>query len=109
MSEINAGGSIVFDPSDKRVIVFDWDRQALEAGVTISTSAWTITAVRQSGVTALTSDNATIVTGDRKTQIRLLATTATLGDIYWVSNKIVTDEAPAQEIEQRFRVIVQDH
>jgi hypothetical protein len=49
------------------------------------------------------------VTGDRKTQIRLLATTATLGDIYWVSNKVTTNEAPAQEIEQRFRVIVQDH
>lgn len=109
MSEINAGGTIVFDPSDKRVVIFDWDRQALETSVTIDTSTWTITAVRQSGATALTSDNATIVSGDRKTQIRLLATTATLGDIYWVSNKIVTDENPVQEIEQRFRVIVQDH
>jgi hypothetical protein len=76
--------------------------------VSITDSDWTITAIRQNGVTALTKDNESIVTGDRKTQVRLLATTATEGDLYWVSNKITTDESPAQEIEQRFKVKVEN-
>jgi hypothetical protein len=110
MSEtVYAGGLVIFDPSDKRVIQFNWDdTTVLAEDVQISSSAWTITAIKQSGVTALTSDNASIVSGNRKTQIRLLATTATEGDIYWVSNKITTDESPAQEIEQRFKVKVEN-
>jgi hypothetical protein len=110
MSEwIYSDGTIVFDPSDKRVIEFDWGSEGLETGVEISTSTWTITAIKQIGVTALTADNPSIGADNRTTQTRLLATTATVGDRYWVSNKIVTDENPAQEIEQRFKVMVQDH
>jgi hypothetical protein len=110
MSEIvYAGGLVILDPSDKRVIQFNYDdTSVLASGVSITDSDWTITAIRQNGVTALTKDNESIVTGDRKTQVRLLATTATEGDLYWVSNKITTDESPAQEIEQRFKVKVEN-
>lgn len=105
---IRAGGLAVFDPSDERVIQFDWDTEALADGVTITSSVFTIEAIQQAGVTALTKDNEGIVAGSRKTSVRLLATTATAGDSYWVNNKITTNETPAQKIERRFKVLVQD-
>jgi hypothetical protein len=106
---VYSNSTIVFDPSDKRVVEFDWDAEGLPTGVEIDTSTWTITAIKQSGVTALTNDNSSIAADNRSTLTRLLATTATVGDMYWVSNKIVTNENPVQEIEQRFKVLVQDH
>lgn len=104
---INPGGLLTLDPSDKRVILFNYDNTStLATGVEISTSTWTITAIRQAG-TALTSDNPSIVTGNRKTQVRLDATTATVGDVYELANKIVTNETPAQTIERSIRVLVE--
>jgi hypothetical protein len=105
---IYAGNVLVLDPSDKRLVTFDWDSEALPAATTISTSAWTIAAIRQSGVTALTNDNESIGAGSRTTVTRLLATTATVGDLYWVSNKVTLSGSPAQEVEQRFKVLIQD-
>lgn len=105
---IRTGGLAVFDPSDKRVIQFDWDAEGLAASVTITTSVFTIEAIVQGGVTALTKDNEAIAVGSRKTSLRLIATTATAGDSYWVNNKITTNETPAQEIERRFKVLVQN-
>jgi hypothetical protein len=107
-TSIYAGNLLVLDPSDKRVITFDWDTEALPVGISITSSAWTITAIRQSGATALTNDNATIASSNRSTITRLLATTATVGDIYRVSNKVTLDGSPAQEIEQQFKVLIQD-
>jgi hypothetical protein len=108
---IEAGGLLVLDPSDKRVIQFDWDTDALPAGVEIATpsgSTFTITAIQQSGLTALTKDQESIVSGNRKTQLRLVATTATVGDRYLVANQIVTNESPAQTIERQFEVLIQN-
>jgi hypothetical protein len=105
---IYAGNVLVMDPSDKRLVTFDWDSEALPAAATISTSVWTITAIRQSGVTALTNDNESIGASSRTTITRLLATTATVGDLYWVSNKVTLSGSPAQEVEQRFKVLIQD-
>jgi hypothetical protein len=109
MTTIDAGGLIILDPSDERLLDFTWDG-VLESGVAIDESTWTITAIKQSGVTALTTDNETILGSEsyRVTQARFLATTATVGDRYWVSNEIVTDETPAQTIEQRFKVLIQN-
>jgi hypothetical protein len=107
VTSIEAGGTLVLDPSDKRVISFNWD-DVLPDGVALAGSAWTIAAIVQSGETALTNDNAAYVAAARTTSTRLLATTASEGDAYWVSNKITTDETPAQEIEQRFKVLIQD-
>ncbi len=99
--------TITLDPSDKRTVVFDWDNRNLAMATTISASVWTITAIRQIGVTALTKDNESVVTGNRKTQVRLLATTATEGDEYLLSNKVTTSDTPVQEKEQSIKVIVQ--
>lgn len=105
---IRAGQQITLDPSDKRVIQVNWDDEALTTGVSISTSTFTISVIQQNGVTALTKDNPTIVSGSRKTQVRLIATTATAGDRYQVSNEIVTNESPAQTIERSFYVLVEN-
>jgi hypothetical protein len=108
-TSIRAGGLLVLDPSDKRVIQFDWDAEALASGVEISTKTITITPIQQADAAAdLTSDNESLVSGNRKVQVRLLATTATVGDSYWVACKVVTNETPAQEIEQRIKVLIQD-
>lgn len=107
-STIRAGGLLVLDPSDKRVLEFDWGSDALADGVQITASAWTITAIQQSGVTALTNDNSSYSAADQTTETRLLATTATDGDRYYVENKVTTDETPAQEIEQGFTVLIQN-
>lgn len=107
MSTIRAGQQITLDPADKRVIVFDWDAEGLASGVGISTSTYTITTIQQNGVTALTKDSPSILTGSRKTQVRLIATTATLGDSYQVNNEIVTNESPAQTIEQSYFVRIE--
>ncbi len=96
------------DPSDKRVLTFDWSSEALPATVTIASQTFTIGVIRQSGVTALTKDQESILAGSRSTQLRLDATTATVGDKYTVSNKIVTSEIPPQTIERQFTVLVQN-
>jgi hypothetical protein len=106
---IAPGQMIIVDPSESRVIVFDWDTLNLAAGVSISGSAtWTITAVRQSGVTALTKDSESILSGNRKAQCRLIGTTATVGDVYEVACKITTDETPAQIKERSVRVLIEN-
>lgn len=103
---VTPGSDIKLDPADKRAIVFDWDTLNLGTGVTISTSTWTITAIIQTG-TALTKDNESILSGNRKAQVRLDATTATVGDEYEVANKIVTTgETPAQTKERSVRVLI---
>lgn len=107
-TSIRAGGLLILDPSDKRVIVFDWDTEALPTGVTIASNTFTIAAVQQAGATALTKDNESIPAGSRTTQLRLDATTATVGDKYLVASKIVTSESPAQTIERQFSVLVQN-
>lgn len=99
---------IRLDPSDTRVIVFDWDDENLAVGVTITAAVWTITAVRQTGVTALTKDNESLTGGSRKAQARLIATTATAGDVYEVACKITTNESPTQTKEQSIRVVIEN-
>ena len=109
MSEItiiHSGELLLMDPSDKRVIQMDWD--ALPDGVTINSQVYTITTIKQVGATVLTKDNESIVAGSRATQLRLLATTATAGDKYQVSNKITTTESPAQEIERSYFVRIEN-
>jgi len=101
------GALVLKDPSDIKSYTIDWDAENLAAAVTISTSTWTITAVSPSLVdTALTKDQETILSGARKTQVRLSA--GTLGQKYVIANKIVTSESPAQTKERSFTVWVQD-
>ena len=105
---IRPGGLVVLDPSEERFIGFDWDSENLAPGATIVSSTFTITVIRQSGATALTLDTQSILSNLRSTQVRLLATTAAVGDEYELANRIVTSETPAQTKEQRVRVLIQD-
>jgi hypothetical protein len=105
-TSIRAGELLTLDPSDKRVVTFDWDLEALPAGVTIASYVHTISVVKQNGLTALTKDNES--NDSRTTELRLLATTATNGDRYRVACKITTSENPAQEIERQISVLVQN-
>ena len=104
---IRPGGTVVLDPHDKRVIRWDWDSENLGALVSIITSTFSIDAIRQNGLTALTSDNEAIDSGARTTVQRLIATTATKGDKYRVNNQIVTNESPDQQKERSFYVLIQ--
>jgi hypothetical protein len=102
---IRAGGLALQDPSDSRVYVFDWDDENLPAGVEISGAAvWTITAVHPSTATLMTKDQESLVTGNRKAQLRLLGGVA--GARYNIACKITTNETPAQIKEQSFNVWV---
>lgn len=102
---VRPGDLITIDPSEKRVIQFDWDAENLAAGVTI-TSVFTLTTVKQAGATVMTKDNPSLLSGNRKTQVRLDATTATVGDVYDLANTVTTSETPAQVKEQSIRIQV---
>jgi hypothetical protein len=96
---------IIKDPSDISVLVFDWDASHLTNGVTITTSTFTITALKPTADTALTKDQPSILSGSRKTQIRVAA--GTLGALYRLDNTIVTSESPAQTKERSIRIKVE--
>ncbi len=119
---VSAGDLVVLDPSDKRTIAFDWDAENLSPTATISASVFTIKVIRQRGLTALTKDNELIMTAaqatialqrtvtvnSRATLLRLIASTATVGDEYDIANLITTTETPSQDKEQSIRVLIQN-
>lgn len=99
---VQDGSLIVKDPNAILVYVIDYDAARLAAGVEISTSAWSITGPDAT----LTSDQDAILSGNRKTRIRLTA--GTLGGVYTVTNRIVTNESPAQTIDASFRIRIEE-
>ena len=103
---VKSGDLVVMDPAESRILQFDWDAENLATSVTISTSTFTITAIQQAS-TALTKDNPSILSGTRKTQVRVIATTASVGDEYELANTIVTSESPTQTKEQSIRLRIQ--
>jgi hypothetical protein len=96
---VDDGALVTKDASESLLYVFDWDAANLGTSVTISTSTFTITAIRPSGDTALTKDNPSILSGSRKTQVRVIG--GTTGALYQLDNTIVTSESPAQTKERR--------
>jgi hypothetical protein len=102
---VQDGTLIRKDPSDVAVYLFDWGTEHLATGVTISTSTWTITALRPTADTALTKDQESIPALSRTTQVRITA--GTLGALYQLDNKIVTSETPAQTKERRVYLLIQ--
>lgn len=119
---VSPGDLVTLDPSDIRNIAFD-HRSQLKSGVQAASVVFTITAIRQSGATALTKDQENRLTAAQATaaleqtvsvdnvvsQLRLNATTATLGDLYEVAAKIVTTETPTQTKEQSIHVLIQNN
>lgn len=104
---VRPGDLVTFDPSDKRVLQFDWDSENLAASATIVNSVFTLKPLR-AYTALLTKDNETTLTGSRKTQLRIDATTARAGQRYRLSNKIVTNESPEQTKEQSIDILVQN-
>lgn len=117
------GDLITKDPSDSKVIGFDWDVSSLAPLATIATSVWTITPISPSPTdAALTKDSEAVLTAaqattalqgtrtvtvdSRFTQVRLLA--GTLGQKYAVANKVTTNETPNQIKERSVYVLVQN-
>ena len=103
---IQDGGLATQDPNDQLVYACDWGASFLSDAASITTSTWTATVIRPSGATALTTDNTSIVSGNRSTQIRISG--GQVGALYEVANKIVTDESPSQTIERSFQLKVEN-
>lgn len=96
------GGQITKDPADVKTYTFDYDTANLAAGATIATSVWTV-----AGSDALLIvDQTTILSGARRTQLRLSG--GTLGTTYTVTNTITTSESPAQTKERSLKVLVEN-
>jgi hypothetical protein len=103
-TEIRAGGLLVKDPNSTEVYTVKWDVEhfADQPTVTIAASTFTITGPD----TVLTKDNEFILAGNRQTQVRLLA--GTLGAKYTVTNRITTNESPAQIKDASWKVLIQN-
>lgn len=97
---IRPGQSIILDPRDIATYLWDWDAENLGVDVTIVSSIFTLTTLVQRGETILTKDNESVVSGSRKTRLRLNATTGSEGDSYELANRITTNESPAQTKER---------
>lgn len=97
------GSLVLKDPSSDEPQGFDWTVWLAELGasVTIATSTWTITGPDA----VLTKHDESIVTGNRKTQAYFAA--GTQGKKYTVTNRVVTNSAPAVTDERSFLYLVQ--
>ena len=99
---IYSGGLITKDPNNSEVFSFNWDKD-LNAGVSITTSTFTITCANEQLPLGLTKDNETNTA--RTTSLRLIG--GTLGKKYTVTNRIVTDETPTQTKDASFTVKIE--
>ena len=100
---IQPGETLEKDPDAILVYEFDWtDWLGDTAQIVTSTFAISGGDTAAPPGTVLTKDNAVIVSGGKKTQIRLL--NGTKGKKYEITNHIVTNEVPAQEDDRSFFV-----
>lgn len=99
---VSPGGLVVKDPQAQKVYQFDWTDYLQDLGLTISSSNFTITG----SDSVLTFDNASVVVGGLKTQLRLLGGTS--GVRYTVTNEITLSGSPAQIDDRSIDVLVQD-
>ena len=99
-------GLVTKDPSESRVVLWDWDTNCLADGVTITDSSFTITTIPPVGDTDLTYDNDAVLSGSRTTQLRLLG--GTVGCKYNLKNTVVTSESPAQTKERSIVVLIEE-
>jgi len=112
---IRAGGLIVKDPNSSEIYAVDWDLEHLRAGVQIASQSFLITGADAvltkdsegllTAAQATTQFARTVTLDNRGTSLRLLA--GTLGVKYTVTNRIITNESPAQTKDASFKVLVQ--
>src|SRR5579872_3670948 len=100
---IESGQGTRKDPNSIEVFEMDWDSQRLNPTVQIASSSWIVTAPANDS-TPITTDQPSILAGNRKTQVRLSA--GTLWKKYTVTNRIVTNETPAQTLDASFTVVI---
>lgn len=108
---VDDGALITKDPAGVQVYMFDWDADNLGTGVEIASQSIAITAVSPSTTdTALTQSTTGtglgLVTGNRKVNVKLSA--GTLGQLYQVTNQIVTNEVPSQTKERSVFVLIEN-
>lgn len=101
MSTTTTAKLVTKDPNSKEVFRWNWDEAHLAAGVTIADSQWIVAGPDS----ALTKDQESVVTGNRKTQLRLSG--GTLGRKYKVTNRITTSESPDQAKDWTVEFVIQ--
>lgn len=94
---ITDGGYTEKDSDEKLSYTFDYDTLNLPLGVQLVDAGTFLITPNDA---TLTQDNVSLLTGNRKTQVRLSA--GTLGVKYTVANRVQTNESPAQIKEKRF-------
>lgn len=83
------------DPDATLLYEMDWT-DWLPSGETITTSTWTITGADS----VLSKDNESLLTGNKKTRVRLAA--GTKGTRYTVTNRVTTSGTPSQTDDRSF-------
>lgn len=97
---VQPGATIRKDPSAQLLYEFDWTDWL--GAASIATSTFTITGPDS----ALTKDNPTIVSGSKKTSVRVLGGTA--GKTYKLNCNIVTNETPTQTDDRSVNIAVRE-
>jgi len=103
---VYTGSVIQKGPQESEVYVMDWGSEHLRAGVTIANSVWTITRLTGATSPLMTQDSASIPSGARTTQVRLIG--GVIGQQYDVSNTITTTETPPRIKDRSFTVSIED-
>jgi len=101
---VKPGATLTKDPNASLVYSFDWSAWLTggSPGAAISSQTLTISGPDA----ALTKDNESIVDGT-SVQFRLLG--GTLGKVYKVTCRVVTDESPAQTEDATVQVHIQSN
>ncbi len=98
------GSLIIKDPSSDEPYGFDWTAWLAELGPGVLIQTQTLTITGPDAV--LTKHDESIVTGGLKTQAYYAAGTA--GRKYVVTNRVVTNSAPAVTDERSFQFLIQN-
>jgi hypothetical protein len=96
---IAPGQLVTKDPADAKLYRFDWTTKNLQVGAAVTASTFTITGPD----VLLTKDSENI-----PTQGCVRLTGGTLGAMYEVANKIVTNETPSQTKERSFLILIEN-
>jgi hypothetical protein len=84
------------DADEVLVYEFDYNALNLASGVELA-SVGTFIITPSTGIT---QDNQALVSGNRKTRVRI--TGGTIGQKYTIANRVTTNETPSQTKEKRF-------
>ena len=99
---ITFGATVQKDPEAELLYVWPWgDSEALADGVEIADSEFLVSAT-DGDAAPLEADSASVTEDGQSTQVRL--TGGTIGAIYTVTNRIVTNGSPAETDDRSIKV-----